>query len=712
MRIDEYASRILLGDCLEEKLLGAPPALDFSPMRTGSWDIEQPGRPLGLGFSSKGTRRAFPTAKQLERPSERGVVLHFFANHELLALEIMALALLRFPDAPLSFRQGLVATMQEEQEHLGLYISRMAELGVQLGDVPVNRFFWDCLKDMTSPLDFVSGMSLTFEQANLDFALHYRRLFAGLEDARTAALLEKVYEDEIGHVKHGVAWFDRWREPELTQWEAYASRLKLPLSPARAKGPFFDHEARRRANLSQEFCEQLEVFAGTKGRPPAAFYYNADCEIELSREAPGYTPQTGTKKVMAELMNCLMFTAKSGDVVLSQKPPTAPYLAKMRELGFDLPEFQELPANEAAWTRLRESRRWEKFCPWGWTPSSLGLAAKLQPSAAPPLRLDAENFWQSPWLPLFRKSALPELRKRLRQELGATNPQLWGPIEADGVLASEMTDVLVTIGQIHSSLGTPAVIKSPYGFAGSGMMRAYPEQNLSEAQLGWVERQLELYGAVLIEPWLKRIADLSVVWSEDSPQLSSFVFFTNAKGQYKGHSLQQVSLALPPGQRAFLFATKDQRVSAYEQLLAVATWVRERLKEQGYSYAAGIDTMIYAWGDSWHLRVLGEINCRMTMGHVARGLRRRVSQGVPSLWQSVSVLDAQSKGWASLKDMASALTSAHPPLLKQGMIDSGIFFTGDPSQSSYVLGMVAVGEAALQACRGIGELGATVRDPS
>ena len=63
-------------------------------------------------------------------PVERGRVLHFFANHELLALELMAVALLRFPDAPHSFRRGIIETMKEEQKHLNLYIESMNRLGV------------------------------------------------------------------------------------------------------------------------------------------------------------------------------------------------------------------------------------------------------------------------------------------------------------------------------------------------------------------------------------------------------------------------------------------------------------------------------------------------------------------------------------------------------------------------------------------------------
>ena len=54
-----------------------------------------------------------------------GRLLHFFANHELLATELMALVLLKFPDAPAAFRKGVLETLKDEQEHTRLYIERM-----------------------------------------------------------------------------------------------------------------------------------------------------------------------------------------------------------------------------------------------------------------------------------------------------------------------------------------------------------------------------------------------------------------------------------------------------------------------------------------------------------------------------------------------------------------------------------------------------------
>ena len=52
-------------------------------------------------------------------------------------------------------------------------------------------------------------------------------------DHATAAILERVFQEEIGHVKHGVTWFNRWREnaSSETDWEAYTRLLPFPLTP-------------------------------------------------------------------------------------------------------------------------------------------------------------------------------------------------------------------------------------------------------------------------------------------------------------------------------------------------------------------------------------------------------------------------------------------------------------------------------------------------
>ena len=112
---------------------------------------------------------------RLEKKEERGRLLHFFANHELLATELMALVLLKFPDAPATFRKGVLQTLKDEQEHTRLYLARMKACGIEFGALPVSGYFWRCVAPMENPIDYVAGLCLTFEQANLDFAQRFER---------------------------------------------------------------------------------------------------------------------------------------------------------------------------------------------------------------------------------------------------------------------------------------------------------------------------------------------------------------------------------------------------------------------------------------------------------------------------------------------------------------------------------------------------------
>ena len=150
MEIRLFAERILFGTSWDDKLLALERYEDEAP-GAGISTPTAPGRPEGLELGQRLGRPKlnFRDVRNFHSEKERGLVLHFFANHELLALELMALALLKFPDAPEKFRRGLVQTLKDEQEHVRLYQKRMAEVGVEFGEIPVfvwkmiQRGYWD-----------------------------------------------------------------------------------------------------------------------------------------------------------------------------------------------------------------------------------------------------------------------------------------------------------------------------------------------------------------------------------------------------------------------------------------------------------------------------------------------------------------------------------------------------------------------------------------
>ena len=292
MNVTQFAEQIVFGKTLEDKLL-VPDKLthDLGRSRPGNRpnvdSLVAPGRPRDLVMQhSPGVGATAPGDDSLEDEQARGQLLHFLANHELLATELMALVLLKFPDAPHAFRQGVLVTLREEQEHTRMYLKRMKQCGVEFGSFPVSGQFWRIVEPMQSPMDFVSRLSLTFEQANLDYSLHFAKVFKQIGDNDTAEVLQKIYEDEIGHVQHGLHWFRQWKNPEQSDWDAYQESLDFPMSPQRGRGPrgAFNRAGRLQAGLTDDFVDAIEVFRQSRGRAPTVHWFDPAAETRLAEE--------------------------------------------------------------------------------------------------------------------------------------------------------------------------------------------------------------------------------------------------------------------------------------------------------------------------------------------------------------------------------------------------------------------------------------------
>ncbi|TGL07293.1 DUF455 family protein [Leptospira bouyouniensis] len=254
MKIADYAKHLLLAPNLEDKLV-PPPKHWEEDGETKSLRIEKPGRSLHLQFSDKKVK--IPRLEHLNSESNRGLTLHHFANHELMAIELFAWALLAFPDAPKSIRNGWIKTIEEEQVHFRMYLNRMNDFGVQFGDIPLNYIFWKQLGQFQTLESFSAVMSLSFEGANLDYSQVYAKVFSFFNDHITSDIMVYIFEDEIKHVKRGVRAFEKSIPNEKNSWEHYLSLIHFPFTPRRAKGYLFFPETRYLAGLDANFVKQL-----------------------------------------------------------------------------------------------------------------------------------------------------------------------------------------------------------------------------------------------------------------------------------------------------------------------------------------------------------------------------------------------------------------------------------------------------------------------
>lgn len=259
MHYREFARLLLEGGNINDKLHPAK-GLVYTESLEEFLLPKNPGRDSHLEFNNEQIK--FPRSSSFHLEDKRGLALHFFANHELLAIEMMAAALLVYPDTGpemLQFKKGLVKTIQDEQKHLKLYLGRMKDFKMELGDFPLNDFFWRSMEKCKTPSQFYAAMALTFESANLDFAQFYEKSFIAVEDFETAKIMNIVFEDEISHVALGAHWLNQWRG-EKNLWTYYRDHLPGVMTPARAKGIQFNKTSRIRAGLDDAFISELDAF--------------------------------------------------------------------------------------------------------------------------------------------------------------------------------------------------------------------------------------------------------------------------------------------------------------------------------------------------------------------------------------------------------------------------------------------------------------------
>lgn len=654
MEIREFAERVLFATTLKEKL--APPAGELTDVRPGAAVAApaMPGRPAELRFKPSGVRQAetFPGLRELERAPGRGRLLHFFANHELLATELMALVLLRFPDAPAAFRRGVVRTLQEEQEHTRLYLARMRECGVTFGEQPVSGYFWRCVSGMENPMDYVAGLSLTFEQANLDFARHFAQGFARVGDVDTSRLLEKIYHDEIGHVAYGLRWFRRWKRPGESDWDAFCRQLRFPLSPQRAKGPVVNVAGRRAAGLDAEFIAQLEVYARSRGRTPSVFVFNPFAEAHIA-QGRAFTPNDSQRAVAADLAILPMYLARRDDIVLVPRRPQVPFLRELQRAGFTLPEFVE-EAEALATRKLGRLR------PWAWSPDSVALFAPLFPQVTAAPRSAGEAF--SPELAaLYGKAWSAAFLRRFLQH----QREAWlAPDHVAGVVARTADEALVAVAAIRRRGHHRIVVKQSLGLAGRNAIRLW-EPQITSAQRRWIEHACQGGAEVVVEPWLERVVDFSmqVEMTARGLELVGFTGLeTDLAGRFRANRAGPRPANRPPAGVLACFPRVPDIGRRLEACFArVRSELGTELQRVGYRGPVGVDAFVYRdCGGTCRLKPVVEINPRHTMGRLTLDLMRMVAPGCTGEFRIVNRAALRAAGAGDFTSYAEALCRRHP----------------------------------------------------
>ncbi len=259
MELRAFAEQVLFSDSLKTKT--RRPDTRMADENPGdAVRVAMPTRPENLPFAKRRTAPPMPKPGAFADPAKRAIAHHIMANHELQALEVMAMVLLAFPEAPSGFRGGLAEIMFDEQRHTKMHSQRCEELGLTFGDLPVNGYIWTKATEYDSPLEYVAGLPLVFEGANLDHTVEFEGYFRRHNDKRSAAIMRAIHKEEVRHVEFGMEWLRKLKDPTLSDFDAWQQALKWPIRPSTAKGDTLQKEARLAAGMTAEFVETLDAW--------------------------------------------------------------------------------------------------------------------------------------------------------------------------------------------------------------------------------------------------------------------------------------------------------------------------------------------------------------------------------------------------------------------------------------------------------------------
>ena len=708
MELRDFAEQVLFATTLDEKLQSPEVVTDERP-GCPLLTPQTPGRPPELHFKPPGSGKAdFPGVRRLEQEHERGRLLHFFANHELLATELMALALLRFPDAPAAFRRGVWQTLKDEQLHTRLYVQRMRECGIEFGELPVSGYFWRSVAPMESPLDYVAGLCLTFEQANLDFCRHFALGFQAVGDGDTAGLLDRIYRDEIGHVAYGLKWFRRWKNPEQCDWDAFCRQLKFPLSPQRAKGLMLNVEGRRAAGFDPAFIAELNVYSQSKGRTPSVFVFNPFAEGHIAH-GKRFTPVKHQAMLASDLANLPQFLCRPDDIVLVARRPSVEFLSAIKQAGFPLPEFVELKGERIDPTGGLCERKIGSLRPWAWGPDSVELLEPLFANVTGEARTPSQRFnegiarlYSKAWSAAFLRTVLarsrrsgethpPEVESQSRPALAAAEPWLCTEDEA-GVAVDTLEGALAAIAAIRRRGHHRVVAKEAHGSAGHNAIRLWEPEVLA-AQQRWLAHALQDGRQVVIEPWLERELDFSVQLEMGSRSLKLCGYtglINDSKGQFQANcAAANYNRRIPANVAALLREPAD--ISSRLQRLygEILSLLEAELQSAGYVGPVGIDAFVYRTPQGGcRLKPVVEINPRYTMGRLTLELMKHACPGSCGTFRLVSRAQARAEGFADFAAYARSLSERFPLRLEGepvARIREGALCLNDPAQAQVCL---------------------------
>ncbi len=222
------------------------------------FDADMPKRPARPSEPSLVAPNQMPKRGRGQSLANRIAFIHALAHIELNAIDLALDIAGRFgADQPRDFITDWLKVASEEAMHFALLERHLRVMGSHYGAHPAHDGLWEA-SEVTAHdlLARLAVVPLVLEARGLDVSPATIARFQGAGDKRSAAIMTRIYADEITHVATGFRWFSSvcnssGESPEV-QWQRLVrTYFKGPLKP-----PFND-SAREKAGLTRNYYADL-----------------------------------------------------------------------------------------------------------------------------------------------------------------------------------------------------------------------------------------------------------------------------------------------------------------------------------------------------------------------------------------------------------------------------------------------------------------------
>lgn len=183
---------------------------------SGDWPVppDRPARPQRpLLVSPASVRR-----RRLGSAEGRAALLHALAHIELNAIDLAFDMALRFTceasEAGLAanaFARDWIGVGVEEAKHFSMLTERLGTYSMRYGDLPAHDGLWEAAQSTAdSAIARLGVCHLILEARGLDATPSLAAGLRGQNDPDSAAVVDVILIDEVGHVAAAATWFRRF----------------------------------------------------------------------------------------------------------------------------------------------------------------------------------------------------------------------------------------------------------------------------------------------------------------------------------------------------------------------------------------------------------------------------------------------------------------------------------------------------------------------